>query len=174
MVQSKSVSELSQISGLSDLPIPTKVENFLTAARRKSQERKKSSKIEEVKDQTKPADYYQFSPMAIHDNIYQTLPKSMKIEVMVKSKVQLLSEITQTRKECVSSKSVGELAQINSLADLPIPTPIQKLWETTGKRKRGEHTYENGEDCIEAQYTTDGNTFLALKPRFRNYNSNKI
>ena len=103
MVQSKSVSELSQISGLSDLPIPTKVENFLTAARRKSQERKKSSKSEEVKDQTKPADYYQFSPMAIHDNIYQTLPKSMKIEVMVKSKVQLPSEITQTRKECVSS-----------------------------------------------------------------------
>ena len=98
MVQSKSVSELSQISGLSDLPIPTKVEKFLTNARKKSQEglRKKLSKSEtKTTQETQPVDYYQFSPMAIHDNIYSTLPKSMKIEVMVKSKVQLPSDVTQ-------------------------------------------------------------------------------
>merc|ERR1719189_2501362 len=65
---------------------------------------------------------------------------------MVKSKVQLPSDVTQARKEMVSAKSVGELAQVNSLADLPIPTPIQNMWETAGKRRqRGEHTYEDGD-----------------------------
>ena len=32
-----------------------------------------------------------------------------------------------TRQETVQSKSVGELAQMNSFSDFPLPTPIEKM-----------------------------------------------
>ena len=142
MVQSKSVSELSQIPSVFDLPVPTQVEKFLTATRTSRKRKPKS----EMENQTANADYSQFSPMAIHDNIYSTLPRSMKKEVLVTSKVQLPSDLTQARKDLVSGKSVGELSQVNTLADLPIPTPIQNMWEAAGKRRRGEHLRSNDDD----------------------------
>ena len=69
------------------------------------------------------------SPSQIKDNIYATLPRSLKSELAVTTKIQD-PEVVQERREMVSKKSVNELSQVTQLSDLPIPTPIQKMIDT--------------------------------------------
>ena len=135
IVQSRSVSELSQISSLSDFPVPQKLEKLMTLRKKgrggggvsksKSGDNLASSPVK---------DYSHLSPMAIHDTIYSTLPRSMKSELLVKSQVvkgdsSATSHKIQARRDLVSSKSVNELSQVRTLADVPIPSPIQNLME---------------------------------------------
>ena len=77
----------------------------------------------------------------------------MKSELLVKSKVTQSPE-TQARKELVLSKSVGELSQVNGLADIPIPTPIQNLWEAAGKRRRGDPLRSVNDDDDASSFST--------------------
>ena len=79
-VQSKSVSELAQISTLSDLPVPSRIEKLLPYSQ-KSSTLKRSKSGDNI---AKPKDYSHLSPMAIHDTIYSTLPRSMKSELKVR------------------------------------------------------------------------------------------
>ena len=150
MVQSKSVSELSQISNFSDIPLPNQVEKFLTLSRssKRSRTSKSQSENPDHVQNKAPKDYHQFSPMAIHDSIYSTLPRSMKSELLVKSKVKLNNDEAKARRQLVLSKSVGELSQVNKLSDLPVPTPIQTL---INRRKRGAENMS--EDDASSQYT---------------------
>ena len=137
IVQSRSVSELSQISGLSDFPVPEKLEKLMTLKRKKEQ------KLEDTLDTSaKPEgkDYSHLSPMALHDTLYSTLPRSMKSELRVTSRITSVKDSSdaatdkiQTRRDLVSSKSVNELSQVKTLADVPIPSPIQNLMD---KRKQ--------------------------------------
>lgn len=137
IVQSRSVSELSQISGLSDFPVPEKLEKLMTLKRKKEQ------KLEDTLDRSaKPEgkDYSHLSPMALHDTLYSTLPRSMKSELRVTSRITSVKDSSdaatdkiQTRRDLVSSKSVNELSQVKTLADVPIPSPIQNLMD---KRKQ--------------------------------------
>ena len=59
-------------------------------------------------------------------NLYETLPKSWKSEVLVKTKLGK-PEVQRERAQLVSSKSVSELSQVTSLSDIPIPTTIERL-----------------------------------------------
>ena len=137
IVQSRSVSELSQISGLSDFPVPVKLAKLMTLKRKKEQ------KLEDTLDRSaKPEgkDYSHLSPMALHDTLYSTLPRSMKSELRVTSRITSVKDSSdaatdkiQTRRDLVSSKSVNELSQVKTLADVPIPSPIQNLMD---KRKQ--------------------------------------
>lgn len=125
ITQSRSVSELSQISRLSDIPIPTTLERMMNKKRLKKS--KSGDDVPQMKD------YSHLSPMAIHDSIYSTLPRSLKSEVLVRSRVESPEKL-KARKELVQSKSVNELSQLKSLSDVPIPTPIQNLLH--GKRSK--------------------------------------
>lgn len=132
---SRSVSELSQISGLSDFPLPTPVEKLIKSAQATSSKASSHSKDR--------VDYSHLSPMAIHDTIYSTLPRNMKTELLVKSKVvSNADEATLARQKLVASKSVGELSKVTSLSDLPIPSPIQHLWEA-GKKRYNEVPFDD-------------------------------
>ena len=113
ITQSKSVSELAQMQSFSDFPIPTTIEKLMNA--RKESEKHPGSPDVPAK-----------SPISIQENIYATLPKSLKSEVLVRTRVED-PEILKSRQEIVQSKSVGELAQMASLADFPLPTPIENL-----------------------------------------------
>ena len=145
IVQSRSVSELSQISGLSDFPVPEKLEKLMTLKRKKEQ------KLEDTLDRSaKPEgkDYSHLSPMALHDTLYSTLPRSMKSELRVKSRITSIKDSSdaaidkvQTRRDLVSSKSVNELSQVKTLADVPIPSPIQNLMD-----KRKQRIMDDGDD----------------------------
>ena len=75
-------------------------------------------------------------------NIYATLPKSLKSELVVRSRVED-PEVQVERKKLTESKSVSELAAITSLSDLPIPANIEKLIgkasATTAADKHGRY-----------------------------------
>ena len=74
------------------------------------------------------------SPTQIKENIYATLPRSLKSELAVASKIQD-PEVVQERREMLSKKSVNELSQVTSLSDVPIPSPIQKIMDTAQQLK---------------------------------------
>ena len=60
---------------------------------------------------------------------YDALPDSLKSEVLVRARVET-PEIQAERAETVKTKTVAELSQINSLAEFPLPKPIENLIHT--------------------------------------------
>ena len=64
----------------------------------------------------------------------EALPAGLKMELMVKSKVED-PEVQKQRQEMVNNKSVAELGQIHGLSDIPIPTTIERLVNRAEKRK---------------------------------------
>ena len=59
----------------------------------------------------------------IHSNILLHF-RSMKTEVLVRSKIED-PEVQRERAESVKSKSIGELSQIHSIDDIPLPSTIE-------------------------------------------------
>ena len=60
------------------------------------------------------------------DKLYDTLPKSMKSELLVRARDED-PEVQKQRQELVRSKSPQELSQLSSISDFPIPANIEKL-----------------------------------------------
>lgn len=112
--QSKSVSELAQMQSMADFPIPTTIEKLMQA-------RKKEAAAEENGVDRPP-----MTPARFEEHIYATLPRSLKSEVLVRTRVEHPETLTR-RRELVQSKSVSELAQVQSFADFPLPKPIENL-----------------------------------------------
>merc|ERR1712227_330420 len=132
VVASKSVSELSQITSLSDIPVPS----TLSRAFHKSMERLNGMKSE------KPVDVNDSRPISpgarsIQENLYATLPKSLKSEILVKSVVEDPDRQLQNM-ALTQSKSVSELSQIKSLSDFPIPENIEKLISRSATNNKTE------------------------------------
>ena len=48
----------------------------------------------------------------------------MKSELLVRSKIEN-PDIQKQRAECCKAKSVGELSQIHSIDDIPLPTTLE-------------------------------------------------
>ena len=72
------------------------------------------------------------SPQSFAESIYGSLPRSMKEQqLLVKAKVEEPEKVRE-RQELVRTKSPAELSQITSVADLPIPAPVENML----KRKR--------------------------------------
>merc|ERR1712106_354459 len=108
IVKSKSVNELSQITSLSDIPIPEAIENLVKRSYAPA-ERKKKFK-EKVKSQ---------STQSLSQSMYSTLPRALKQGLLVKSRIED-PEILAERRAIVASKSVSELSQITSISDIPL------------------------------------------------------
>jgi len=122
IVASKSVSELSQITSLSDIPIPT----TLSRAFHKSMERLNGMKPPQPVDSVDDSRPISPGARSIQENLYATLPRSLKSEILVKSVVE--DQETQMQNMALTqSKSVSELSQIKSLSEFPIPDRIEKL-----------------------------------------------
>jgi len=121
LVESKKPMELSEIHGISDFPIPERVETLLRPKKRvlKSTEEKEMSKKVSRSWSSLPTDAA---------SMYATLPKSFKQELMVGSRVED-PEVVEQRREIVKNKSVSELSQIHSFADFPIPASIEKFFK---------------------------------------------
>ena len=65
------------------------------------------------------------------NNIYATLPSSLKTDLQTRSRFED-PEIQDQRRQITQSKSVSELSQIQTLGDFPIPTTIEKLMQNRG------------------------------------------
>ena len=69
-------------------------------------------------------------------DIYASLPRSLKKEVLVRSKVEEDPEVLQARQAIVSSKSPAELSQIHSFSEVPIPKEFE-AWMHRGDSEGG-------------------------------------
>merc|ERR1719228_279226 len=130
IVASKSVSELSQITSISDIPIPT----TLSRVFHKSMEMLSGLKTPKQEDDESEIRPITPGARSITENMYASLPRSLKSELLVKTCVED-PEIQQERKALTESKSVSELSQIKSLSDIPIPENIEKLISRTATNK---------------------------------------
>merc|ERR1711990_87946 len=108
LTPTKSPTELSQISSISDFPIPTPIENLL---------QKKSEQ---------PASASPPVPPRKKEGIYDSIPASLKSELMVKT-VEQNQELVAERQETIRTHTPAQLSEIHSLSDVPIPSFIQNL-----------------------------------------------
>ncbi len=60
----------------------------------------------------------------------------MKSEVLVKTKMEN-PDILLQRRHLAQSKSVGELSQIHSLSDFPLPSGIKRVLSRNSNREGG-------------------------------------
>ena len=58
-------------------------------------------------------------------DIYASLPRSLKKEVLVRAKVEENEEVLKERQAIVNSKSPAELSQIHSFAEVPLPRAVE-------------------------------------------------
>merc|ERR1711971_194791 len=114
-------TELSQISSISDFPIPTPVENLL---------KKKSEQTDAASPPVPPRK---------KEGIYDSIPASLKSELMVKT-VEQNQELVAERQETIRTHTPAQLSEIHSLPDVPIPSFIQNL--TASKKNLDEPNIE--------------------------------
>ena len=58
-------------------------------------------------------------------DIYASLPRSLKSELLVRNKVEEDAEELKRRRELVETKTPGELSQIHTLNEVPVPRRIE-------------------------------------------------
>lgn len=124
LTRSKSPVELSQISSLSDFPIPKNIEDLLN----------KKKATDDDSGPTPPPRRFR------KEDIYESLPASLKTEVLVKTKIEADEQVLKARQELARSKSPAQLSEIHRLEDFPIPTFVENLT----KKKEEFLTSENG------------------------------
>merc|ERR1711936_526291 len=120
LTESKSVSELSQIKSLSDIPIPENIEKLIS--------RTATNKTESPEQQSldsRPASRGSRSVAGFKEDMYASLPRSLKDQLIVRTKVEENEEVLHQRQALVESKSPAELSEIHSLGELPIPSRIE-------------------------------------------------
>merc|ERR1719369_793899 len=162
ILASKSVSELSKVTSLADVPIPSAIR----AAFHKSMEKLSSlgpgSSSAPEDESSRPVTP---GSRSVHDNIYATLPKSLKAELLVTSCVED-PELVASRMEITTSKSVSELSQIRSLSDFPIPENIEKLMT-----RAATNTAEPTEEAAEQRKEKTDDEETAEKGPFKIYDT---
>merc|ERR1712226_132397 len=109
LTRTKSPTELSQISSISDFPVPTPIENLL------------QKKSEQTDTASPPV-----PPRKRQEGIYDSIPASLKSELMVKT-VEQDQELVAERQETIRTHTPAQLSEIHSISDVPIPSFIQNL-----------------------------------------------
>merc|ERR1711974_164291 len=120
IASSKSVSELSQVRSLSDIPIPENLERLMSRS---------ATNHAEPAEQRIGGD----SPLAMPRNtkelgeaLYRGLPSSLTAPVVVRSKVEDPTVLIE-RQQLQQTKSIHELSKIRNLNELPIPGNVIRM-----------------------------------------------
>ena len=61
------------------------------------------------------------------EDIYESLPGSLKSELVVRSREMDDPEELERRREMIRTQTPAQLSQINSISDLPVPKFIEKM-----------------------------------------------
>merc|ERR550534_1481379 len=123
VVKSKSVAELSQITTISDFPVPETIENLFsnkTVDRKQYAPAERRKKIKEQQTKSK-------STQSLSQGMYASLPRHFTMELAVKT-VEQEPDLVAERRELLASKSVSELSQVKSLAEFPVPDVVQRVF----------------------------------------------
>ena len=132
LILSRSPTQLSEIHGLEDFPVPTRLQNLFQ--RPASMASKNGD--DEVEFAAPPP------PKNFSETMYATLPKSWKEQNLItKVKTDQDPDVIALRKELTQTKTPAELAQMSSVADLPIPTALEnflKSGKENGAKRGGD------------------------------------
>jgi len=124
IVKNQTPMELGSIKNLQDFPIPSPLQRLhLPAAFSRSSSKKSLNVIETTDSPTAPP-----RQKSCNASIYESLPSSLRNEVIVRSR-PITDEESKSRQELIRSKSPVELSQISSLKDFPVPKTIEKMFE---------------------------------------------
>merc|ERR1712226_41964 len=115
MIANKSVNELSQVTSLSDVPIPSPIQKMIETAQHLNDPKAEGDDQKKSRPSSRGPSY----------DIYASLPRSLKSELLVRNKVEENEEELKRRQNLVETKTPGELSQINSLSEVPVPRRIE-------------------------------------------------
>jgi len=152
VVKSKSVAELSQITTISDFPVPETIENLFS---NKTVDRKQYAPAErrkKIKEQTKSK-----STQSLSQGMYASLPRHFTMELAVKT-VEQEPDLVAERRELLASKSVSELSQVKSLADFPVPDIVQRAFHKSVGSLSGNKPAQDPSKASAARPVTPGST----------------
>merc|ERR1711936_160781 len=152
VVKSKSVAELSQITTISDFPVPETIENLFS---NKTVDRKQYAPAErrkKIKEQTKSK-----STQSLSQGMYASLPRHFTMELAVKT-VEQEPDLVAERRELLASKSVSELSQVKSLADFPVPDIVQRAFHKSMGSLGGNKAAQDPSKASSARPVTPGST----------------
>ena len=119
LVESRSPSQLAQFSGLTDMPVPSRIENLFKNNRSRS-----SSRVRENEP-----------PKTMAESMYATLPKSWKEQNLITKVKEESPETVARNKALTAEKTPAQLAQINSLDQFPIPEALENFLKAERKAK---------------------------------------
>jgi len=133
LVESKCVSELSQLSSFHDIPVPSTLSRFFRKSMEKLDSLAHSFKSFSTTDLAATAAISEdgmvrlASRRSLHSDLYASLPRTLKEQVLVRTKVEEDEAVLRERQTLVQSRSPAELSQIHGLHDLPLPTRLEHL-----------------------------------------------
>ena len=85
------------------------------------------------------------STLSLSQSLYGSLPRSLKQDLMVKSRVED-PEVLAERRAVVASKSVSELSQITSISDFPVPKTLSRAFHKSMEMLTSSRTAPAVED----------------------------
>ena len=144
LVKNHTPAELGSIKNMSDFPIPSRLQH-LTLPKFKGSTAKSLNDMEQSDSPAVPP-----RQKSCKDSIYESLPSSLRNEVIVRSRV-ITDEESKLRQELIRSKSPVELSQMSSLKDFPVPRTIEKLFENENQE---EHHDEDGNNSFLQKFST--------------------
>merc|ERR1712241_99480 len=153
VVKSKSVAELSQITTISDFPVPETIENLFsnkTVDRKQYAPAERRKKIKEQQTKSK-------STQSLSQGMYASLPRHFTMELAVKT-VEQEPDLVAERRELLASKSVSELSQVKSLADFPVPDIVQRAFHKSVGSLGGSKAAQDPSKSSAARPVTPGST----------------
>lgn len=136
LVKTKTPAQLAEFHSISDIPIPSKVKSLLSPSERKivAQKQRKLSlasiRTEDKRPWTaKLGDLMKSQEPSLKPSKSETtLGTSWRNQKLVTNvKVHADKEEMIRRRNLASSKSPAELARINNLGDIPIPTTLRRM-----------------------------------------------
>merc|ERR1712115_216805 len=143
LVQTRTPAQLSAITSISDLPVPSKLTKMMGSRESSAHGPRPASTTASVAGGKETSR----TPSKMNLNgMYSTLPKSLTMELAVKTKINDPA-VVEERRKLTAEHTPMELGNIGSMADLPIPTPISNLFnkqaaDTPEKPKRKKNMEE--------------------------------
>ncbi len=71
--------------------------------------------------------------------LFATLPSSLKQECLVRTKEQDPDRLKE-HQETVKTKSVAQLSSVTGFSDIPVPAPIERLFDPSKRAKSKERS----------------------------------
>lgn len=125
LIQARTPTQLAEFHGFGDIPVPSRIQNLykgMDRFRSKEGHGANRSRSESL-------------PRNFSGTVYATLPRSWKEQNLVlQVKVDQDPEVVAQRRALIQEKTPAQLAQISSMADLPIPTALENFLKSSGNK----------------------------------------